>query len=81
MVIFIKEILDTDKPILVVNISPLKFAGGTIKKGIKGSINGAWYPDRSVRVVTAVGVLVGEVFSYIGMNYRRAVINLECDCE
>ena len=33
VVLFTKESLDEDKPILVINIPPLKFTGGTTKKG------------------------------------------------
>ena len=33
VVLSTKERLDTDKPILVINIPPFKFAGGPTKKG------------------------------------------------
>ena len=56
VLIFIKESLDSDKPILVVILPPLKFAGGTSNQGIKGNMHGALYPDISVAVVIAVGV-------------------------
>ena len=42
-------------------------------------MQGSCEPDRSVAVVTDVGVLMDEDLSYIGMNARISVINLECD--
>ena len=41
----------------------------------------AWDLDRSLAVVTAVGVPVDEALEDIVRNARREVINLECDCE
>ena len=78
---FTKEILDADEPILVGNIQLLHFTGGPTNKRRTGNIWGDWGPDRSVAVVTAVGVPVEELLSDIVMNARIAVINLECDCE
>ena len=59
--ILTKEILDSDKPILVQNIPPLYFAGGPTNHGIIDNIQEAWVPDRSVAVVPSVVILVEEV--------------------
>ena len=59
--IFTKEILDSDKPILVQNIPPLNFAGGPTNQGIIDNIQEAWVPDRSVAVVPSVVISVEEV--------------------
>ena len=58
MVVFTKESLDTYKPILVGNIPPLKFAGGTKNQGITGNTQRYWDPDISVAMVKAVVVLL-----------------------
>ena len=79
--LFSKESLDADKPILVVNLPSLKFTRGTIKKVRTYNMCGGWYPDISVSVVVSVGVPVEEALLEIGMNSRRAVINLEFYCE
>ena len=68
--------MDSDKPVPVVNLPPVSFIGGTSKQGITGNIQGAWDPDRSVALVTAVCVLVEETLSEIGINSKRAVIHL-----
>ena len=60
-------------------LTTVRFISVPSKQGRKGNIQGAWDPDRSMAVITAMGVLVEEVFSDIGMNSRRSVINLECD--
>ena len=73
--------MDADKPVPVVNLPPVIFIGGPSKKVITGKIQGAWDTDRSVAVVTAVGVPVEGALADIGMNSRRVVIHLECDCE
>ena len=59
----------------------MKFASGNTNQVITGNIQGVWDPDISVAVITAVGIPVEEVLLCIGMNDRRAVINLERDCE
>ena len=71
-----KENMDAYKPILVGNIPPLNFSGGTINQIITGNIQVYWYPYRSVALVTYVGVQVEEDLSYIVINTRRAVTNL-----
>ena len=43
--------------------------------------HGGCYPDISVSSVVSVGVPVEGALLDIGMNYRRAVINLEFYCE
>ena len=81
MVIFTKEIMDIDKPVIVVNLSPVSFIDGPTNKGIKVNIQGAWDPKKLVHVITTVGVPAEEAFLDIGMNPKRAAIHLERDCE
>ena len=76
VVLSTKDILDVEKPILVVNITPLNFSGGTTKQGRTGNIQGACDPYRSVVVVTSVVITVEEAFMDIVINSRRAVIHL-----
>ena len=73
--LFTKERLYADKPILVGNLPPFKSASGTTKQGRIGNIKRDWDTYRSLAVVTAVGILVEEALSDIGMNTRRAVIH------
>ena len=73
--------MDAYKPVPVVNIPPMSFIGVPSKQGITGNIHGVWDPDRSVAVVTSVVVPVEESLPGIGVNSRRAVVNLECDGE
>ena len=56
VVLFTKESLDADKPILVVILPPLRFAGNTTEQGGTGNIQGSWDTDRSVSVLTAKGI-------------------------
>ena len=77
MVLFTKEIMDADKPVLVVNLPPLSFLGGPTQQRITGSIQGYWDPERLVTVVTTVGVLVEEALADIGMNSRKVVVRME----
>ena len=81
VVIFTKENIDADKPVPVVNLPPVSFIGSPSEQRITGNIQVAWDPDRSVAVITSVGVPVEEVLSDIGSNSRRAVIHLEFDGE
>ena len=81
VVIFTKEIMDIDKPVIVVNLSPVRFIDGPTNKGIKVNIQGAWDPKTLVHVITTVGVPAEEAFLDIGMNPKRAAIHLERDCE
>ena len=60
MVIFTKEGTYADKPVTVVNIPPVRYIYGPSNQGITGNIQGAWDTDRSVAVVTSVGVRVEE---------------------
>ena len=76
MVIFTKENMDSDKPVPVVILPPVRFIGGTSNQVRTVNIKGAWDPDRSVAVVTAVGVPVQEELSDIGINSKRSVIHL-----
>ena len=50
MVLFKNYILNTDKPISVDNLPPLKFSGGTKNKARTGKMQGDWYPEISVAV-------------------------------
>ena len=81
MVLFTKERLDTEKPMLVGNILPLKFSGGPLNQVITVNIQVSWDPYISVSVVTALDILVDKALLCIVMNARREVIRLECDCE
>ena len=79
MVLLTKEGMDADKPITVLNIPPLRFIGGTTRQVRTGNIQGAWYPEKSVSVITTVGVPVKEALDDIGMRYRNVVIHMDCD--
>ena len=81
MVLFTKEKMKEDKPVTVVNLPPVRFIGVPSNQVRTGNIQEAWATYRSVEVVTAVDLLVEEALADIGMNSRRAVIHLECDCE
>ena len=61
LVIFTKDIMDSYIPITVGNIPTLRFLGGSTNKGTTGNGQGAWYKERSVSVVTSVGVTVEAV--------------------
>ena len=77
VVLFTKDNTDADKPVIVVNLPPVSFIGGTSKQGRTGNIQGAWDPYRLLAVTTAMGVPVEEAISDIGMNSRRVVVYLE----
>ena len=81
VVLLPKENINAYKHVSVGNLPPLRFVGGTEKKGRIVSIKGACNPEISVSVVMDVGVPVEEYLSDIVMNTRKAVICLECDCE
>ena len=68
--------MDTDKPVPVVDLPPMKYIGITTNQGITVNIQGAWYPEISVAVITTVGVPVEEDLAYIGMKSRNVVIRL-----
>ena len=73
--------MDADKPVIVVNLSHVRFIGKPPNNKITGIIQGAWDVEASVAVITTVGVLMEEAFPDIGMNSRRAAVYLECDFE
>ena len=73
--------MDADKPVLVVNLPPVRFIGDPTKQGITGNIQGAWDLERLVAVLTTVSVPVEEALSGIDMNARRVLIHLECNSE
>ena len=58
VVLFTKDNIEAYKPVPVVNLPPVRFIGGPSKQVRMGNIQGEWYSDRSVSVVTAVGVTV-----------------------
>ena len=58
MVLFIEENMDSDKPVPVVNIPPLRFIGGPSNQVRTGNIQGVWDPDRTVSVLMAMGLPV-----------------------
>ena len=76
VVLFTKENMDVDKHFSVVNIPTVRFIYGSSDQGITDNIQREWDPDRLVAVITAMGVLVGEAFSSIGINARRSVVHL-----
>ena len=81
MVLFTKDNMDSDKPVLVVNLPPVRFIGGHTRQLIRGSIQRAWDPEISVYVVTMVGVPVEEALAYIGMKDINVVIHMDCGGE
>ena len=58
MVIFKIENMDENKPVPVVNLPTVRFIGAPPKQGIIDTIQGERDPDRSVSLVTSVGVPV-----------------------
>ena len=50
--------MDADEPVTVVNIPPVRYIRGPSKQGITGNMQGALDPDRSVAVVTSIGIPV-----------------------
>ena len=81
MVLFTKENVDKDKHVTLVNLLPVRFTGGLKRQVIKGKIQGTWYPEILVDVITAVGVPVEEALANIGMNTIKVVIRMECYLE
>ena len=51
----------------------------TTRQRRTGSIQGAWYPERLVAVISTVAVPVEEALADIVMKYRDVVIHMECD--
>ena len=62
------------------NILPLNFVGVPIIQGRTCNNLGAWYPEISIVVATEVGVTAEEDLLDIVINYRKLMINIECDC-
>ena len=81
VVIFTKENTDADKPVPVVIIPPARFIGGPKSQGRTGSIHREWYLERSVAVITMVGITVEEDLADIGMKTINVMIHMECDGE
>ena len=74
MFIFRKKSMDVDKPVPVVNISPLSFIGDPENQGRTVNIQGAWDPEISVAVINTVGVPVEKSLGDTGINSRKVVI-------
>ena len=71
--------MDSDKPVPVVTLPPVRFIGGPTNQGRTGNIQGACYPEISVAVITTVSIPVEDDFDDIGMNSRKVVIRVEYD--
>ena len=56
--LFTRENMDSDKPVLMVNLPHVNFIGGTTNKVRTVNIKGSWDPEILVGVVTTVGVPV-----------------------
>ena len=80
-VLFTKYNMGADKPVLVIILPPVRFIGAPTRQGIIVSIQGDCYPERSVAMITTVGVPVGYPLDDIGMNARKVVIHMECNGE
>ena len=68
--------MDADKPVPVVNLSPVKCIGVPTNQGITVNIQGSWCPEILVAVITTVGVPVEEALDDIGRNSINVVIHL-----
>ena len=79
VVIFTKYNMDADKPVTVVNLPPVMFKGSFTRQARNGIIQGSWDPERSVAVITMVGIPVDEVLHDIGTKSRNVVIHIDCD--
>ena len=81
MVLFTKESMDADKPVPLVNLSPVSFIGSPTNQEIKDNIQGYWDPETLVAFIATVGVPIEKALPYIIINFRRVVMHLERDCE
>ena len=81
MVIFTKDDMDTDKPIPVVIIPPMRFIGNPTSKARTRSIHGSWDLEISVSMIQTIGIPVEEALDDIGMKIINVVIHLDCDSE
>ena len=79
MVLFTKESLDVDKPILVVNLPLVRFIGGIQNQERTCNIQGVWDPERWLSMITTVGVPVEEDMDDIEIKSKDMVIHLECE--
>ena len=73
--------MGADKPIPVLILPHVMFIGGLTRHGRKGNIQGSWDPERSVYVISTVGILVEEALASIRIRTRNVVIHMECDGE
>ena len=76
VVIFKKNSMAADKPVLAVNILPVSFISSPTNQKRKGNIYVDWYTEIFMAVIATVGVPVEEILLDIVMNSRRAVIPL-----
>ena len=81
VVLFTKDNMDVDKPVLVVILPPVRFIGGPTIQVKTGAIQVSCDPEISVAVITTVGLPVEEYLADIGMKTRNVVIHMECDGE
>ena len=81
VVTFTNENMGAYKPVPVVIIPPVRFIGCPARKGRTVSIQGSWDPERSVAVITTVGIPMEGALADIGMETRNLVIHMECDGE
>ena len=78
VVLFTKYSMDAHKNVIVVNLLPTSFVGGTKIQGITCIIKGSWDPERLVEFIYTVGVPVEEALSDIGTNVMNVAIHMEC---
>ena len=71
--------MDTDKPVPVVILPPVRFIAGPRSQGITGIIQGYWDPEISVAIITTVGIPVKEALADIVMKTRNVVIHMKYD--
>ena len=81
MVLFTNENMGADKHVPVVIIPPVRFIGAPTMQVRTGIIKGSWDPERSVAVITTVGISVEGALADIGMKTRNVVIHMECHGE
>ena len=81
VVLFTKDNTGADKPAPLVILPPVRFIGGPTRKVRTVSIQESWDPERSVAVITTVGIPVEEDLDDIGMKTINMVVHMECDGE
>ena len=76
VVLFTKYHMDSDKPVTVANLPPVRFIGGPTRQGRRGIIQVSWYPETSVAAIATVGIPVEEDLADIGIKTRNGVIHM-----